>query len=51
MADSQAQKDIASAVAALASHQSDISGMRKLTGAERAAVLMLALGETHGAKI
>jgi flagellar motor switch protein FliG len=51
MADNQAQKDIASAVAALASHQSDISGMRKLTGAERAAVLMLALGETHGAKI
>src|SRR5215471_6448116 len=51
MADNQAQKDIASAVAALASHQSDISGMRKLTGAERAAVLMLALGEQHGSKI
>src|SRR5215470_1179757 len=51
MADSQAQKDIASAVAALASHQSDVSHLRKLTGPERAAVLMLALGETHGAKI
>ena len=51
MADSQTQKDIASAVAALASHQTDISNMRKLTGPERAAVLMLALGEQHGAKI
>jgi flagellar motor switch protein FliG len=51
MADSQAQKDIATAVAALASHQSDVSHLRKLTGAERAAVLMLALGEQHGAKI
>src|SRR5215831_12817246 len=51
MADSQAQNDIASAVAALASHQSDVSNMRKLTGVERAAILMLALGEQHGAKI
>jgi flagellar motor switch protein FliG len=51
MADSQAQKDIASAVAALASNQSDVSHLRKLTGPERAAVLMLALGEQHGAKI
>src|SRR5215831_7349628 len=51
MADSQAQNDIASAVAALASHQSDVSNMRKLTGVERAAILMLALGEQHGSKI
>jgi flagellar motor switch protein FliG len=45
------QIDIAGAVAALAANQGDISGLRKLTGPERAAVLLLALGETHGAKI
>jgi flagellar motor switch protein FliG len=45
------QNDIASAVAALASRQGDVSNLRKLTGPERAAVLLLALGETHGAKI
>jgi flagellar motor switch protein FliG len=51
MAESQTQKDIASVVASLAGNQSDISHLRKLTGPERAAVLMLALGEQHGAKI
>ena len=45
------QTDIANVVAALASRQGDNAGARKLTGPERAAVLMLALGEQHGAKI
>src|SRR5262245_16857877 len=44
------QADIASVVAALASRGGDRSA-RKLTGPERAAVLMLALGEQHGSKI
>src|SRR5262245_27528074 len=44
------QTDIASLVASLASRQGGGSG-RRLTGPERAAVLMLALGEQHGAKI
>jgi flagellar motor switch protein FliG len=51
MASNADQNDIASAVAALASRQGDVSNLRKLTGPERAAVLLLALGETHGAKI
>jgi flagellar motor switch protein FliG len=38
-------------VAALASRQTDIPALRKLTGPERAAILMLALGDQHGAKI
>src|SRR5882672_4699568 len=47
-----AQRDIASVVATLASRQADTShSNRKLTGPERAAVLMLALGEQHGSKI
>jgi flagellar motor switch protein FliG len=45
------QNDIASAVATLASRQGDVANLRKLTGPERAAVLLLALGETHGSKI
>jgi flagellar motor switch protein FliG len=45
------QNDIASAVAALASRQGEAMNLRKLSGPERAAVLMLALGEQHGAKI
>jgi flagellar motor switch protein FliG len=44
------QKDIATAVAGLA-NRADTTNMRKLTGPERAAVLMLALGEQHGSKI
>src|SRR3954454_23437780 len=43
--------DIASMVATLASRQGDGPGGRKLTGPERAAVLMLALGEQHGARV
>jgi len=45
------QSDIASVVATLASRQSEAGSGRKLSGPERAAVLMLALGEQHGAKI
>ncbi len=46
----KAQNDIASVVATLAARQGENAG-RRLTGPERAAVLLLALGEQHGAKI
>ncbi len=45
------QNDIASVIAALASRQGDHAARRKLTGPERAAVLMLALGQGFGANI
>jgi flagellar motor switch protein FliG len=45
------QSDIAATIASLASRQGDNSASRKLTGPERAAVLMLALGEQYGANI
>jgi flagellar motor switch protein FliG len=46
------QSEIASVIAALASRQGgDHSSRRKLTGPERAAVLMLALGQQYGANI
>jgi flagellar motor switch protein FliG len=45
------QKQITSVVEALAKRQSENAGVRRLSGPERAAVLMLALGEQHGAKI
>jgi flagellar motor switch protein FliG len=51
MAETDSQKDIASALATLASRQGEQTSSRKLTGPERAAILMLALGEQHGAKI
>jgi flagellar motor switch protein FliG len=45
-------KEIASVIAALAARQgSDHGRARKLTGPERAAVLMLALGQQYGASI
>ena len=44
------QRDLAGAMATLASRPAP-AGMRRLTGRERAAVLMLALGEQYGAKI
>ncbi len=45
------QNDIASLVASLASRQGETTGQeRKLTGPERAAILMLALGEQYGAQ-
>jgi flagellar motor switch protein FliG len=46
-----AQTDIASLVATLASRQPPSGGSRKLSGPERAAVLLLALGEQHGGRI
>ena len=45
------QKEIASVVETLAKRQGEGIPPRKLSGPERAAVLMLALGEQHGAKI
>src|SRR6202790_5036147 len=45
------QNDIPSVIAALASRQGDHATRRKLTGSERAAVLMLALGQQYGANI
>src|ERR1700731_842946 len=45
------QTEIASVIAALASRQGDHTTRRKLTGPERAAVLMLALGQQYGANI
>jgi flagellar motor switch protein FliG len=49
--DHATQRDLASVVATLASRQGGTETARKLTGPERAAVLMLALGDQHGAKI
>jgi len=54
MAAASAQKsgnDIASLVATLASRQPQKPTARQLSGAERAAILMLALGEQYGGKI
>src|SRR3954466_14396789 len=45
------QKEIANLMASLATHQGESGGSRKLTGPERAAILMLALGEQYGGKI
>jgi flagellar motor switch protein FliG len=45
-----ARRDIAGLMATLANRQSEKTG-RQLSGPERAAVLMLALGEQHGGKI
>src|SRR5215213_3743110 len=50
------QKDIATLMATLATRQTnaptaDAAGSRKLSGPERAAILMLALGEQYGGKI
>jgi flagellar motor switch protein FliG len=52
MATNKPQSEIASVIAALASRQAaDQSHRRKLSGPERAAVLMLALGQQFGANI
>jgi len=49
---SAAQREITSALASLASRPAPVpTGKRQLNGPERAAVLMLSLGEQHGAKI
>lgn len=52
-AQNKTSSDIANVVAALASRQAEANGapLRALTGQERAAVLMLALGEQYGGKI
>jgi flagellar motor switch protein FliG len=47
----KAQSDIADLVATLASRQAENGVGRSLRGPERAAVLMLALGETYGEKV
>ena len=48
----KSSQDIESIVAALASRQpTDGRKMRSLTGPERAAVFMLALGEQYGGKV
>src|SRR5271168_507044 len=50
--DDAAQREIANALASLAGKPSaPLSAKRQLKGPERAAVLMLALGEQHGSKI
>jgi len=46
----EAQRDLAAAMSTLASRPAP-TGKRPLTGRERAAVLMLALGEQYSAKI
>src|SRR3974390_2481300 len=45
------QNDITSVISALASRQGDHANRRRLVGPERAAVLMLALGQQYGANI
>src|SRR5258706_6881677 len=47
----QHEKEISSAVANLASRRPEKPASRKLTGPQRAAVLMLSLGEQYGSKI
>lgn len=47
----QTKRDIEGLVATLAARGGDSKNSRKLTGPERAAVLMLALGEQHGGKV
>src|SRR5271167_1701377 len=46
-----ARQEITSALAALAGSATATTSKRKLTGPERAAVLLLALGEQYGGKI
>jgi flagellar motor switch protein FliG len=46
-----ARREITSALASLAGHSGPRSSKRQLSGPERVAILMLALGEQHGAKI
>src|SRR5688572_7678458 len=47
----KSHNDITSVVATLAARQGEKTGGRKLSGPERAAVLMLSLGDQHGGKI
>jgi len=50
-ADTKKQAEVANLVAAMANKPSEPTGPRKLSGPERAALLMLSLGEQYGAKI
>src|SRR5471030_479301 len=50
-ADPKKQAEVANLVAALSHRPPEPSAARMLTGLERAAVLMLSLGEQYGAKI
>ena len=50
-AQAENKQEIASVIAALASRSGDRTNSRKLTGPERAAVLMLALGQQYGGNI
>jgi len=45
------QRELAAAMSTLASRAAPTAGKRQLSGRERAAVLMLALGEQYGGKI
>ncbi len=47
----KAKRDLEGLVATLAARSGENQSTRKLTGPERAAILMLALGEQHGGKI
>src|SRR5258705_11427646 len=48
----KAPQDVEELVATLAARHSEVAnGQKQLTGPERAAVLMLAIGEQHGAKV
>ena len=52
MAAKKATQEVEELVASLASRHTDVGkGQKQLTGPERAAVLMLAIGEQHGAKV
>src|SRR5262245_18093644 len=51
MADAAAKNDIAGTIATLATRQAARPQGRRLSGPQRAAILMLALGEQYGAKI
>jgi len=50
-ADTKKQAEVANLVAAMANKPPEPTGPRKLSGPERAAILMLSLGEQYGAKI
>ena len=50
-ADQKKQNEVANLVAALANRPVELTAPRALSGPERAAVLMLSLGEQYGAKI
>src|SRR5262245_39974815 len=50
-ADQKKQAEVANLVAALAHKPPEVPTQRRLSGPERAAILMLSLGEQYGSKI